>query len=77
MFFPADPKDACDVGTTRADNSKLAAARLSEKIYYAIFQAALLLCKAAYHTQKLYFTNFAKRPCPDWTPVVATKERLT
>lgn len=60
----------------RADASKIASAPTAEKLYYALFQAALLVCKAAYFAQKLYFTHFSKRPCPTWSPVVETKERM-
>ena len=76
-FFPQTRNTHAKWGRRARDNSKLAAAPFAEKIDYAIFQAALLLCKAAYHAQKLYYTNFAKRPCPHWTPVVETKERMS
>jgi hypothetical protein len=60
----------------RKDPAKLRAAPFSEKLYYGLFQAALLLCKAAYHAQKLYFTHLSSRPCPTWSPVAESKERM-
>ncbi len=70
-FFPTTPNPR-----RRHDNSRLRQAPVMEKIYYAIFQAALQVCKIGYHAQKFYFTHFSSRPCPTWTPNVETKERL-
>ncbi len=63
-------------GRRRLDRAKLAAAPVGEKLHYALFQAALLLCKAAYASQRIYYTHIASRPCPTWLPVSETKERI-
>jgi len=75
-YFPQTESVHQKWGRRRADRSKLRAAPFGEKLHYALFQAALVLCKAAYHAQKLYFTYFTSRPCPTWAPVVETKERI-
>lgn len=70
-YFPASQN------TSRSlDLSRLQLAPLSEKVYYAFFQTALILCKTAYHAQRLYYTHLSKRPCPTWLPVRETKEPL-
>jgi hypothetical protein len=74
-YFPK-PERAHRRWRRRPDRAKLVAAPFSENLYYALFQAALWLCKAAYRAQKLYFTHFSSRPCPTWSPVVETKERM-
>jgi hypothetical protein len=75
-YFPQTEAAHLQWGRRRADGVKLSRAPLLEKLYYALFQAALVLCKGAYHAQKLYFTHFSSRPCPTWSPVVETKERM-
>jgi DNA-binding IclR family transcriptional regulator len=32
------------------------------------------LAEFAYHSQKLYYTHFSRRPCPTRFPVIETKE---
>jgi hypothetical protein len=63
-------------GQRRPDRTLLRQAPFAEKLYYALFQAALILCKAAYRAQKLWFTRFSSKPCPTWVPIAETKERL-
>jgi len=75
-FFPQTRNTHAKWGRRARDSSKLAAAPFPEKIHYGIFQSALFLCKVAYHAQRFYYTNLGKRPCPHWTPVVETKERM-
>jgi glycosyltransferase involved in cell wall biosynthesis len=75
-YFPQTEGAHRKWGRRRQDPAKLAAAPFSEKLYYALFQAALCLCRAAYCAQKLYFTYLSRRPCPTWFPVVESKERM-
>ncbi len=75
-FFPPSRATHEKWGRRRLDGSRLRGAPLGEKCFYGLFQSALVLCKAAYHTQRIYFTYFAARPCPTWSPVMETKERL-
>ena len=75
-YFPQMDSAHQRWGRRRRDPAKLRASPLSEKIYYGLFQAALGLCKAGYRAQKLYFTHVSSRPCPTWSPVVETKERM-
>ena len=58
------------------DRSKLSEAPGREKVLYSIFQAALLLCKLVYRSQRFYYGHFAKKPCATWLPVTETKEPL-
>jgi len=70
-FFPREkPKGR------RLDRSRLRQAPAKEQVLYSIFQGALLLCKVAYRGQQLYYSHFAKQPCPTWQPVTETKEPL-
>jgi len=75
-YFP-QTEDCHQRWGRRPDAARLAAAPLDEKLYYALFHAALGVCKAAYCAQKIYFTQFASRPCPTWSPVVESKERMS
>lgn len=60
----------------RLDRTLLRQSPWHEQVLYGVFQAALLLCKAAYRTQRLYYSRWAKTPCPTWRPVEETKEPL-
>jgi hypothetical protein len=60
----------------RLDRTRLREAPWREQALYWLFQAALLLCKAAYHGQRIYYSRWAKTPCPAWRPVEETKEPL-
>ena len=75
-YFPHTENAHQQWGRRRTDAVKLRGAPFSERIYYGLFQAALWLCKAAYYAQKLYFTHLSARPCPTWSPVVESKERM-
>jgi hypothetical protein len=75
-YFPTSLAVHRQWGRRRLDTARLAAAPLSERCYYRIFNAALLLCKLAYLAQRFYFTHFGGRPCPTWLPVSETKERI-
>lgn len=75
-FFPASAAVHSRWGRRSVDISLLAGAPLSQKACYGIFQAALLLCKAAYHAQRLYYTYISRTPCPTWLPVTESKETL-
>jgi glycosyltransferase involved in cell wall biosynthesis len=75
-FFPPTREVHRRWGQRRLDRSRLAAAPWREKLYYAMFQLALVLCKLAYQAQRGYFTYLAGRDCPTWTPVTETKERV-
>lgn len=75
-FFPESAPAHRRWGRRAPDRQRLAAAPLSEKLYYGLFQAALLLCKLAYHAQRRYYMHFSSRPCPTWLPVRETKEPL-
>jgi hypothetical protein len=74
-YFP-QPDRAHRKWRRRPDRSKLAGAPLSERMYYALFQVALWLCRVAYRAQKLYYTHLSTQPCPTWSPVVETKEPM-
>ncbi|MBM3734236.1 MAG: glycosyltransferase [Acidobacteria bacterium] len=73
-YFPETRPAHEQWGRRRLDRSLLAAAPLREKFYYAVFQAGLLLCKAAYAAQRIYYSRFSSAPCPTWRPVAETKE---
>jgi hypothetical protein len=75
-FFPRTEVVHQRWGRRRMDPGSLRAAPLAEKVYYALFWMALALCRIAYHAQRLYFTYLAKSPCPTWSPVTETKERM-
>lgn len=75
-YFPQMRPAHSRWGRRRPDRSRLAAAPLSEKAYYLLFQSALLLCKAGYHAQRLWYSRFAASPCPTWLPVEETKEPI-
>lgn len=75
-YFPESVPAHRRWGRRRLDRERLRSSPLTEKLYYGLFQAALVLCKIAYRCQKLWFTHFAQRPCPTWTPIAETKERL-
>ena len=60
----------------RLDRGRLRQAPPKEKVFYSIFQAALLLCKIAYRAQQLYYGRISKTPCATWLPVTETKEPL-
>jgi hypothetical protein len=70
-FFPREKPRG-----RRLDRTLLRQAPWGEKLLYGIFQAALLLCKVAYHSQRVYYSRWAKTPCPTWRPVEETKEPL-
>jgi hypothetical protein len=75
-YFPRTVEVHRRWGRRRLDRAKLAAAPLGEQLHYALFQAALLLCKAAYAVERIRYTHFSSRPCPTWLPVTETKERM-
>jgi glycosyltransferase involved in cell wall biosynthesis len=75
-YFPQTRPAHDRWGRRRPDRSRLAAAPLDEKAYYLLFQSALLLCKAGYHAQRLWYSRFAATPCPTWLPVEETKEPI-
>jgi len=75
-FFPESQPAHSKWGRRRMDQTLLNRAPVAEKLHFALFQSALLLCKAAYHWQRLFYTYLAKRPCPTWLPVQETKERM-
>jgi len=60
----------------RLDRTLLRQAPWREQALYGVFQAALLLCKGAYWAQRVYYSRWAKAPCPTWRPVEETKEPL-
>jgi hypothetical protein len=76
QYFPRTRRAHERWGRRRVDFRALRAAPLSEKLCYTLFQAALVLCKVAYHAQKVYYMHFSARPCPTWFPVTETKERF-
>lgn len=75
-YFPASRAVQSGVGKRRPDRSLLRAAPVGEQLAYGLFQFALLLCKAAYNAQKLYYGYLSRRPCPTWLPVTETKEPI-
>ena len=75
-YFPESRETHSRWGRRRLDPSHLRQAPLSEQFYYGVFQAALVLCKIAWHAQRLYYTHLSKTPCPTWLPVTETKEPL-
>jgi glycosyltransferase involved in cell wall biosynthesis len=75
-FFPDWTPAHQRWGRRRLDRSTLREAPVAEQLYYGLFQAALVLCKAAYHAQRLYYTHLSRRPCPTWAPVTETKESM-
>jgi hypothetical protein len=75
-YFPQTRPAHDRWGRRRPDRSLLAAAPLHEKAYYLLFQSALLLCKAGYLAQRLWYSRFAATPCPTWLPVEETKEPI-
>ena len=76
-YFPESQPVHRQWGRRRLHLENLRRAPLLEKLYYGVFQAALVLCKLAYHAQRLYYTHLSRRPCPTWLPVSETKEPLT
>ena len=76
-YFPEMREAHRRWGRRDADRGKLAGAPFAEKLYYGLFQAALVLCKAAYRVQRWYFTHLSSKPCPPWRPVLESKERLS
>lgn len=76
-YFPATETTHSRWGRRRVDLTNLRRAPLAEQCYYLLFQSALLLCKFAYHSQRLYYTYLSNRPCPTWLPVQETKEPLS
>lgn len=76
IFFPASEAVHSRWGRRVVDRSRLAQAPLTQKLYYALFQAALMLCKMAYHAQRIYYTHISRTPCPTWLPVSETKETM-
>ncbi len=76
-YFPETQPVHRKWGRRRLHLENLSRAPVSEKLYYGVFRAALVLCKLAYHAQRLYYTHLSKRPCPTWLPVSETKEPLT
>jgi hypothetical protein len=75
-YFPDTQAAHQRYGRRRLDRSLLAQAPQRERFLYAVFQAALLLCKCAYAVQRYYYSRWSSRPCPTWQPVEETKERL-
>jgi hypothetical protein len=75
-YFPDMRSAQKKWGRRGTDIKKLAGAPFFEKLYYGLFLAALCFCRAAYRGQKWYFTHLSSRPCPTWSPVVETKERI-
>jgi hypothetical protein len=75
-YFPTTQAVHRKWGRRRVNTRTLRRAPFSERLYYALFQSALVLCKIAYHAQKAYYTYLSARPCPTWFPVTETKERF-
>lgn len=75
-FFPATQATHARWGRRQVDTTLLRHAPLAERLYYALFQSALALCKLAYRAQRLYYSRWSSRPCPTWLPVTETKERI-
>jgi hypothetical protein len=75
-FFPPTREVHRRWGRRRVDLKRLAGAPPREQLYYALFWLALGVCKLAYHAQRIYFSYFASSPCPTWSPVTETKERV-
>jgi hypothetical protein len=75
-FFPATQQTHTRWGRRQVDTTLLRHAPLQERLYYALFQSALALCKLAYQAQRLYYSRWSSRPCPTWLPVTETKERI-
>src|SRR5579872_2975696 len=73
-YFPRTKAAHRRWGQRRVDWHLFSKAPFDDKLRYAHFQAALVLCKIAYHAQKFWFTYLSSRPCPTWFPVVETKE---
>ena len=75
-YFPPVRRAQAHWSRRGTDTGRLARAAAAEKLYYGLFQAALLLCKAAYRSQKWFYTHVATRPCPTWAPVLESKEPI-
>ncbi|HEU0124335.1 MAG TPA: glycosyltransferase [Bryobacteraceae bacterium] len=75
-YFPETRPVHARWGQRRLDLERLRQAPAGEQFLYALFQAALLLCKTAYQTQRFYYSHLSSRPCPTWLPVRETKERM-
>jgi hypothetical protein len=75
-YFPQTEPVHRQWGRRQLNRSRLRAAPAPEKLYYALFQAALLLCRFAYRAQRIYYSRIAAGPCPTWAPVAETKERV-
>jgi hypothetical protein len=68
-YFPATHATHERWGRRRLDAGMLWRAPLKEKLYYATFRAALVLCQAAYYGQRAWYTHVSKRPCETWSPM--------
>lgn len=58
-------------GVRRAD--RLASAPFSEKVQYALFEATLLSCRAAYVTERAWVRHVRRAPRAWWKPIEETK----
>ncbi len=76
-YFPAMQDAHTRWGRRGMDPGILAVAPFAEKLYHRLFQAALLLCRAAYRSQRWYFTHLSSKPCPTWFSVIESKERIS
>ena len=75
-YFPATGSTHRKFGRRRLDTGQLRRAPVSEKLYYGLFRLALILCQIAYFAQKTWYTHVARTPCPTWSPVKETGERV-
>lgn len=75
-YFPETRPAHEQWGQRRLDRSRLREAPLRERLYYVLFQLALVLCKLAYAGERYYYTHFSRTPCPTWLPVEESKEPL-
>jgi hypothetical protein len=75
-YFPKTKPAHQKWGRRRTDRTLLVQAPREEKLYYAIFQTALLLVKAAYAIQRQWYMRYSTRPCPTWAPVIESKEPI-
>ncbi len=75
-YFPAMRSAHMRWGRRGHDKSKVSNASIVEQMHFRVFQAALILCKVAYHVQRWYFTHLSPVPCPTWFPITETKEQI-
>lgn len=64
-------------GRRKLDLNQLSDRPLTEKLFYALFQFNLTLCKVFYAFERMYFSNFARSPYQTWHPVLETKKEIS